>query len=79
MMFTNETLLDSIVDKWTKSAVTNESLSGLGFMGQPSGPTVCSADTAKAIAVPDWLEMVTEVPKTGVVVGTMLEFKCSWY
>ena len=47
MMFNNETLLDSIVDKWSKSELTNESLSGLGFMGQPSGPTVCSADSVK--------------------------------
>ena len=78
-MFNNETLLNSIVDKWSKSELTNESLSGLGFMGQPSGPTVCSADLVKGLTVPDHLEMVTDVPKTGIVVGAMIEFRCAEY
>ena len=80
MMFNNETLLNSIIDKYVNKpsdGFTNDTLTDLGYLASDSGPTVCSSDAVKAVTVPDHLEMMTEVPKEGLMVGSMIEFKCA--
>ena len=72
LMFNNETLLKSIVDGHKNSYVTGDSLAELGYIPQPSTTTLCDKNAVKAVEYPDWMVMVTEPPKEGVPVGTLI-------